>query len=62
MDKIIQAVRCTLYQELVRDEENDRVVPRNTMLYLNDERKQLLYGAPYGQVIKLLKEWEESDE
>lgn len=62
IDKLIQAVRCCLYQALVRDEENDRVVPRNSMLYLDSKRKQQLYGLPYGEALRLLKEWEESDE
>lgn len=60
-DKIIQATHCILYQELVRDEEKDCVYPRNTMLYLDHERKSRLYGLPYGECLKLLETWEEKD-
>ena len=62
IDKLIQATNCVIYQELIRDEENDRAVPRNTMLYLDKARKQQLYGLPYGESLRLLTEWEESDE
>lgn len=62
IDKLVQTINCVIYQELVRDEEHDRAVPRNTMLYLDKERKQKLYGLPYGESLKLLTEWEESDE
>lgn len=61
MDKLIQATHCVLYQELVRDEEKDCVFPRNSMLYLDRERKKQLYGQPYGECLRLLEEWEEND-
>ena len=61
IDKLVQATYCVIYQSLERDEENDRVVPRNSMLYLDDERKLQLYGLPYGESLKLLKQWEEAD-
>ena len=61
MDKLVQVTHCILYQALVRDEEHNRVVPVNSMLYLDDERKLQLYGLPYGESLKLLKQWEEAD-
>ena len=61
MDKLVQVTHCILYQALVRDEENNRVVPVNSMLYLDDDRKLQLYGLPYGESLKLLKQWEEAD-
>lgn len=60
-DKIIQSVHCVLYQELLRDEKEDKVYPHNTMLALTDERKKELYGKSYGEVLALLTEWEEDD-
>ena len=62
IDKLVQTINCVIYQELVRDEENDRAIPRNRMLYLDRERKMQLYGLSYGESLKLLTEWEETDD
>ena len=62
LDKVIQSLTAIVYQELVRDEKNNRALPRNSVLYLSDERKLQLYGKSYGEVISQLKKWEEHNE
>lgn len=60
-DRIIQSIQSILYQELVRDDATDTVRPRNKYVHLSLERKNILYGAPYGDVIKKIQSWEGGD-
>lgn len=61
IDRIIQTIHSVLFQELVRDEEEDKLYPRNRYIYLSQERKAQLYGKSYGEVILKLQEWEGGD-
>lgn len=60
-DRIIQTVHSICYQELVRNDETDTVTPKNRYITLPMERKLQLYGKSHGEMILLLKEWEEGD-
>ncbi len=57
-EKIIQALHSITYQELLRDEETDTVYPVNRYIYLSQERKNLLVGKSYGEIISMLRSWE----
>lgn len=61
IDRIIQSLHSVLYQELVRDEDEDKVYPKNRYVYFSQERKAALYGKTYGDVILKIKEWEGGD-
>lgn len=60
-DRIIQTLHSVLFQELVRDEEEDKLYPRNRYVYFSQERKASLYGKSYGEVILKIQEWEGGD-
>lgn len=60
-DRIIQTIHSILYQELVRDEATDTVRPKCKFIYLSQERKNQLYGKPYGEVLIKLNSWEGGD-
>jgi Tfp pilus assembly pilus retraction ATPase PilT len=60
-DRVIQTVHSICYQELVRDDVTDTVRPKNKYIRLDLERKLKLYGKSHGEMILLLKEWEEGD-
>lgn len=60
-DRLIQVFHSIIYQELVRDEEKDKLFPKIRHLYLSKERKTILYGLPYGEMIKKMQEWEGGD-
>lgn len=61
IDRIIQTLHSVVYQELVRDDKNDTVEPKNKYIYFSKERKAKLYGKSYGDVLLLLQEWEGGD-
>ena len=61
IDRIVQTLHSVVYQELVRDEEADKVWPKNRFIYFSKERKAKLYGKSYGEVIVLLQQWEGGD-
>lgn len=61
IDRILQSIHSIVYQELVRDNDNDIVTPKNKYVYLTEEKKNILYGKPFGEVVKKLKEWEAGD-
>ena len=61
IDKLIELLHSMVYQELVRDEETDTIYPKNRYVYLSKERKNKLYGKPFGEVIKLIESWEGGD-
>jgi type II secretory ATPase GspE/PulE/Tfp pilus assembly ATPase PilB-like protein len=61
IDRIIQPIHSLVYQELVRDESKDMLVPVNRYVYLSQERKKALYGKPFGEVMNLIDTWEGGD-
>ena len=61
LDRIIQPLHSIVYQELHRIEELDILVPVNRFVYLSQERKNQLYGKPFGEVIMLINSWEGGD-
>lgn len=60
-DRVIQTLHSVSYQELVRDEENDTVIPRNRFVYFSPELKQELYGKSLGEVIAIINREEGGD-
>lgn len=60
-DRIIQCLHSIIYQELVRDESKDMIYPKNRYVYLSQARKNKLYGKPFGEVVKLIQQWEAGD-
>lgn len=61
IDRIIQPLHSIVYQELHRVEELDILIPINRFVYLSQERKNQLYGKPFGEVIMLINSWEGGD-
>ena len=61
IDKIIQTLHSIIYQELVRDEEEDKIYPKNRYVYLSADRKAKLYGKDYGEVLLMIQKWEGGD-
>lgn len=61
VEKIVEVMHSVIYQELVRDEETDTVYPRNRYFYFSEERKNMMLGKPYGEIVKLIKSWEGGD-
>ena len=60
-DRIIQTLHSVVYQELVRNEEADTISPKTKYVYFSQERKNQLYGRPYGEIITKIKQWEGGD-
>lgn len=61
IDKIIQTLHSIIYQELVRDDEEDKIYPKNRYVYLSADRKAKLYGKDYGEVLLMIQKWEGGD-
>lgn len=61
IDRIIQPLHTLVYQELIRDDMKDMLVPVNRYVYLSNERKRMLYGKSFGEVMSLIEEWEGGD-
>lgn len=53
-DRIIQNIQTLVYQELVRNEEEDRVYPVNRCIYFSKELKTKLYGKSLGEINMIL--------
>lgn len=60
-DRIIQTLHSITYQELVRDDKNDFLYPRNRYVRFTDKLKYKLYGKSLGEVIKIIQDHEEGD-
>ncbi len=60
-DRIIQALHSIVYQELLRDEEKDCLYPRNRYVRFTRELKTKLYGKSLGEVVSILRDYEEGD-
>lgn len=61
LDRVIQSLHSIVYQELLRDDEHDSVYPRNKYVKFTQELKYKLYGKNLGEVLKILKDYEEGD-
>ena len=61
IDRIIQPLHSLMYQELHRIDDRDMLIPVNRFVYLSQERKNQLYGKPFGEVIMLINSWEGGD-
>lgn len=61
LDKIIQSLHSIVYQELVRNEETDTVKPRNKYVYLSNDRKNMLYGKSFGEIVTTIRGWSGGD-
>lgn len=61
IDRIIQPIHSLVYQELIRDDERDMLVPVNRYVYLSRERKKALYGKSFGDVVSAIDSWEGGD-
>lgn len=57
-DRLLLSMHSCCYQELVRDEEKDRIYPINRCLYFSDELKMRLYGKSIGECKVILQEEE----
>lgn len=59
-DRVIQNIQSLVYQELVRDEEEDKVYPVNRCIYFSKELKSRLYGKTLGEINQILDKEESS--
>ncbi len=55
VDRLILTMHSCVYQELVRDEKTDTIVPYNKCVYFSDDLKANLYGKPVAQIIGILQ-------
>lgn len=55
IDRIILTLHSCVYQELVRDDKADRVVPYNRCVYFSDELKGQLYGKDVAEIVGILQ-------
>ena len=59
-DRLLISLHSVVYQELVRDEENDKVYPLNRYMYFSDDLKKKLYGKSLGEIKTILIEKEQT--
>lgn len=55
IDRLILTMHSCVYQELVRDERTDTVIPYNICLYFTDDLKMRLYGKDQAEIIGILE-------
>lgn len=55
IDRLILTLHSCVYQELVRDDKTDTIVPYNKCVYFSDDLKAQLYGKPVAQIIGILQ-------
>lgn len=55
IDRIILTLHSCVYQELVRDDKRDRVVPYNRCVYFSEDLKSQLYGKSTAEIIGVLR-------
>ena len=55
LDRIILTLHSCVYQELVRDDKLDRVIPYTRCVYFSEELKSLLYGKSVAEIIGILR-------
>lgn len=61
VDRVIQSLHSIVYQELVRDDKRDLVIPKDRYIRFTSELKYKLYGKPLGEVLKTIQDYEEGD-
>jgi len=62
IDRLIQDMHSIVYQELRRNDEEDKVYPWLRYIRLTKEIKQELYGKSLGDQIKIIEKYEEGDD
>ena len=60
LDRLVLTIHSCVYQELVRDEEHDKLYPVNRCVYFDDDLKYRLYGKSMSEMKLILKEVEEA--
>lgn len=55
IDRIILTLHSCVYQELVRDDKTDTIVPYNRCVYFSDDLKMRLYGKSVAEIIGILQ-------
>lgn len=55
MDRIILTLHSCVYQELVRNDKTDTVVPYNKCVYFSEDLKMNLYGKSVAEIIGILR-------
>lgn len=58
IDRLLMSLHSCCYQQLLRDEQEDKLYPINRCLYFSDTLKERLYGKSLGQCKTLLREEE----
>lgn len=59
LDIIIRHLNAVIFQELERNDEEDKLYPKTTFMYFTKEIKRSLYGKNYGVVMSMLDDYEE---
>lgn len=54
IDRLILTLHSCVYQELVRDDKTDTIIPYNKCVYFSEDLKASLYGKPVAQIIGIL--------
>lgn len=62
VDRILFNVHSIVYQELRRDDENDKVYPWNRFVRFTKELKMELYGKSLGEMARIIYSYEDGDE
>lgn len=60
-DRVIQTLHSIVYQELLSDQENNRLCPRCRYVRFTPELKYMLYGRSLGEMMKIIQDYEEGD-
>lgn len=60
-DRLVQSLHSIVYQELVRDEEQDVLYPRNSYVRFTQQVKYRLYGKSLGDILRIVSDYEEGD-
>ena len=55
VDRILLTLHSCVYQELVRDDKLDRVIPYTRCIYFSEELKSNLYGKSVAEIIGILR-------
>lgn len=60
LDRVILNLQTLIYQELVRNEEEDKIYPRTRCIHISDEIRQEMFGKSLGEVQVILSKLERS--
>lgn len=55
LDRLILTLQSCIYQELIRDEDTDKVYPVTRCVHFDDDLKMALYGKSTGEIKRILK-------